>query len=135
MSDLKENLFISKYTDKTNKKTYGNATQAAIAAGYEEGQARTQGYRLLKKEKIKKVIDLKMENDEIRRIDSIDKAVDEAWKNYEASKTSTEKRNWFLIIMKLSGWDVQRIDQKVDIKDKVDDVNEALRRSQFLRTN
>ena len=60
----KEQIFIDKYLE------YGNATKAAIAAGYKETTATVQGSRLLTKVKLKDEIDRRQKILENKRIAS-----------------------------------------------------------------
>ena len=52
----KQLAFVHAYTDPADPETFGNATRAAIKAGYSPRKARDRGYRLLKLPKIRSLI-------------------------------------------------------------------------------
>ncbi len=67
--NIQQQAFVDYYTDKTNKKTFGNTTQSAIAANYSQKTAASQGRRLLHKEKIKQEIkDIRAKSVKIQEI-------------------------------------------------------------------
>lgn len=49
-------LFVDFYTDTSNETTRGNATQAAIAAGYSKAVATKRGYAILQDPRVQKII-------------------------------------------------------------------------------
>ncbi len=64
--------FVKAFTDPSDTKTLGNATRAAIAAGYSRKKARDRGYKLLRLPKIRGAI-AKL-NDETREMIVLDRS-------------------------------------------------------------
>lgn len=121
MLTFKQQEFARFYTDQNNAKTYLNALQSALAAGYEkEGVAHKSKLLLLRKD-VKEYINQITEERKLLGAIDIERKKSIAWENYLASKTDGDMekaRKWFREHGELNGDYIQRteVDQKVKVQ-------------------
>lgn len=135
----KQKKFIRSYLDKTNPKTYNHATNSALEAGYSDSRAASQGCELLKLPSIKEEIARYDKEEASKYSNTKQEAIIEARKNYEESKTHTEKKYWYDLWVDLQSWKIQKQEVTNNNYDMTTErnnkVNEALRRNRLSGNN
>lgn len=112
----RERLFVLAYTDKTCHKTYQNATQSALKAGYSQRNSASQGCKLLKKSYISQEI----ANIETNQALKHKLTVEDKIRLLEEAIANTPKgsNQWLKLVREhgdLSGHYTQKIENKTEI--------------------
>ena len=125
----KQKLFVFHFTDRTNPKTYDNATQSAIAAGYSDRRAASQGSNLLDEPSIITEIARITQEQEINSRKSREEKAQIAWGQFLNAKTDADKRFWWREHGELSSHYIQRqeITQESRITVTAEQINSAIR--------
>ena len=109
----RQKLFIQYYTDATDKETYGNATKAALKAGYSASRASSQGCNLLKKPHISQEIAIIEKNEADKYQATKEQAILEAREGFLRAKAAQDKtmiKYWYDMWVDLQAWKVQKIE-------------------------
>ena len=125
MLTFKQREFARFYTDQNSPKTYLNAMQSALAAGYEKEGIAHKSKLLLQRQDVKEYINSIAEEKKLLGAIDSERKKSIAWENYLSAKQVGEMENarkWFREHGELNGDYIKKteIDQKV----KVSQINE-----------
>ena len=116
MATAKQKLLVHYYTDITCTETYGNATKAAIKAGYQPNNAASTASKYLKRPEVIQ----KLTNIEQEFIRSSQKTREEkrsiAWINYCDAENEKAKEFWWQEVCKLDGDYVTKVESKSQVE-------------------
>jgi len=121
MLTFKQREFARYYTDQNNPKTYLNAMQSAVSAGFNKIGLAHKAKLLLQRKEIKEHINSLSEEKKLLGAIQIEEKRSIAWENYLQAKSDNDlerARKWFREHGELAGHYIQRseVDQKVSVK-------------------